>query len=102
MAVRRALACGGRTADRARGDPRDAAWRRCVRRCRRAGGRSAAVSEFSLSSVRDHQITVALVERIKASGGQITDADLDSIRNVCRCGTYPRIREAIAAAAANM
>jgi aerobic-type carbon monoxide dehydrogenase small subunit (CoxS/CutS family) len=25
----------------------------------------------------------------------ITDADLDGLRNVCRCGTYPRIREAI-------
>jgi isoquinoline 1-oxidoreductase subunit alpha len=28
-------------------------------------------------------------------GRAITDADLDEIRNVCRCGTYPRIREAI-------
>ena len=32
----------------------------------------------------------------------ITDADLDEIRNVCRCGTYPRIREAIKAASARM
>jgi isoquinoline 1-oxidoreductase alpha subunit len=45
---------------------------------------------------------VALVEEVRASGRQITDADLDSLRNVCRCGTYPRIREAITAAAASM
>lgn len=29
-----------------------------------------------------------------------TDEDIDKIRNVCRCGTYFRIREAIKAAAA--
>jgi isoquinoline 1-oxidoreductase alpha subunit len=45
---------------------------------------------------------VALVKEVRASGRQITDADLDGLRNVCRCGTYPRIREAIAAGAANM
>ena len=45
---------------------------------------------------------VALVNRVRAAGRSITDADLDGIRNVCRCGTYPRIREAIAAAAASM
>lgn len=31
-----------------------------------------------------------------------TDADIDQILNICRCGTYPRIREAIKAAAANV
>jgi isoquinoline 1-oxidoreductase alpha subunit len=45
---------------------------------------------------------VALVKEVRATGRQITDADLDSLRNVCRCGTYPRIREAITAAAAGM
>jgi isoquinoline 1-oxidoreductase alpha subunit len=46
---------------------------------------------------------VALVKKAKAQGRQIpTDADLDTIRDVCRCGTYPRIRQAIKAAAANM
>jgi isoquinoline 1-oxidoreductase subunit alpha len=45
---------------------------------------------------------VALVKEVRASGRTITDADLDQIRNVCRCGTYPRIREAITAGAANM
>jgi isoquinoline 1-oxidoreductase alpha subunit len=41
---------------------------------------------------------VALVNEVKAEGRSITDADLDGIRNICRCGTYPRIREAIVAA----
>ncbi len=46
---------------------------------------------------------VALVEELRASGrSEITDADLDGIRNVCRCGTYPRIREAIRRGAAQM
>ena len=45
---------------------------------------------------------VALVNEIAAEGRQLTDADIDSLRNICRCGTYPRIREAIADAAANM
>ena len=38
---------------------------------------------------------VAMVKQAKAEGRSVTDADLDEIRNVCRCGTYPRIREAI-------
>lgn len=38
---------------------------------------------------------VALVRKVRAEGRQITDADLDGIRNVCRCGTYTRIREAV-------
>jgi isoquinoline 1-oxidoreductase subunit alpha len=45
---------------------------------------------------------VALVEQLKSQGRQITDADLDGLRDVCRCGTYPRVREAIKAAAAVM
>jgi isoquinoline 1-oxidoreductase subunit alpha len=45
---------------------------------------------------------VALASEAKAQGRTITDADLDEIRNVCRCGTYPRIRQAIEAGAANM
>ena len=45
---------------------------------------------------------VALVKQVQAQGRQITEADLDEIRNVCRCGTYPRIREAIKAGAAGM
>ena len=45
---------------------------------------------------------VALVKEVKAQGRSITDDDLDGIRNVCRCGTYPRIREAISSAAGTM
>ena len=45
---------------------------------------------------------VALVNEVHANGGTITDDDLDAIRNICRCGTYYRIREAISAGASNM
>ncbi|MFD9893284.1 (2Fe-2S)-binding protein [Amycolatopsis sp. NPDC059027] len=45
---------------------------------------------------------VALVRRVAAEGREITDADLDGLRNVCRCGTYPRIRAAIRTGAENM
>jgi isoquinoline 1-oxidoreductase alpha subunit len=45
---------------------------------------------------------VALVRKVRAEGRGITDADLDQIRNICRCGTYSRIRTAIKAGAANM
>ena len=38
---------------------------------------------------------VGLIEEAIAAGRPITDADLDSLRNVCRCGTYPRVRAAI-------
>lgn len=47
-------------------------------------------------------VAVARVNEVKAAGRQITDADIDSLRNVCRCGTYPRIREAIVEADADM
>ncbi len=45
---------------------------------------------------------VALVEQVKSEGRQLSEADFDQIRNVCRCGTYFRIREAITAAAGSM
>jgi isoquinoline 1-oxidoreductase alpha subunit len=46
---------------------------------------------------------VALVQDIHASGRRtITDADLETMRNVCRCGTYPRVREAVRQGAAQM
>jgi isoquinoline 1-oxidoreductase alpha subunit len=45
---------------------------------------------------------VATVNKAKAEGRAITDDDLDGIRNLCRCGTYSRIRAAIKAGAANM
>ena len=45
---------------------------------------------------------VALVQRVAAEGREITDADLDGLRNICRCGTYFRIREAIRDGARHM
>jgi|ERR1044072_1227323 isoquinoline 1-oxidoreductase alpha subunit len=45
---------------------------------------------------------VALVHRVAAEGREITDADLDGLRNICRCGTYFRIRAAIRAGAERM
>src|SRR5579875_2950982 len=45
---------------------------------------------------------VALVEKLHAEGRSVTEDDLDEIRNICRCGTYVRIREAILAGAKAM
>ncbi|TDB93499.1 (2Fe-2S)-binding protein [Actinomadura sp. 7K534] len=45
---------------------------------------------------------VAKVRQVRAEGREITDADLDELRNICRCGTYSRIREAIKSAADKM
>ena len=45
---------------------------------------------------------VAKVRQARAAGHEITDTDLDEIRNICRCGTYNRIREAIKAGAERM
>jgi isoquinoline 1-oxidoreductase alpha subunit len=45
---------------------------------------------------------VAKVKQARAEGHEIGDADLDEIRNICRCGTYSRIREAIKAGSHNM
>ncbi|MEZ0577468.1 (2Fe-2S)-binding protein [Nocardioides sp. MH1] len=45
---------------------------------------------------------VDLVKKVRAEGRAITDADLDGLRNICRCGTYPRLREAIREGAKGM
>lgn len=46
---------------------------------------------------------VAKVAELRARGThEISDADLDELRNVCRCGTYVRIRDAIRAGAQRM
>jgi len=45
---------------------------------------------------------VSMVHEARAAGRGVTDVDLDGMRNVCRCGTYPRVREAIRQGAANM
>lgn len=45
---------------------------------------------------------MAAVALVRAKGPAITDADLDTLRNICRCGTYVRIREAIKDGASRM
>ncbi|GAA3360179.1 (2Fe-2S)-binding protein [Saccharopolyspora gregorii] len=45
---------------------------------------------------------VAKVRQVTEEGRDITEADLDEIRNICRCGTYTRIRKAIKAGAQQM
>jgi isoquinoline 1-oxidoreductase alpha subunit len=42
------------------------------------------------------------VAKVRQRGGPLTDAELDEIRNICRCGTYHRIREAINLGASRM
>jgi isoquinoline 1-oxidoreductase subunit alpha len=45
---------------------------------------------------------VAKVKQAKAEGRELHEKDFDEIRNICRCGTYHRIREAIKAGAKKM
>ena len=45
---------------------------------------------------------VALVNKVRREKRKIKDKDLDAIRNICRCGTYTRIREAIEQGARQM
>jgi isoquinoline 1-oxidoreductase alpha subunit len=45
---------------------------------------------------------VALVRKVREEGRAITDDDLDGLRNICRCGTYQRIRTAIKKGEARM
>jgi len=48
--------------------------------------------------------TVALLESSKQSGSELQDDDINAALagNLCRCGTYQRIREAVKAAAVKM
>jgi isoquinoline 1-oxidoreductase alpha subunit len=45
---------------------------------------------------------IAAVALLKRKNNDPTDADIDGIPNVCRCGTYGRIRKAIKRAAADL
>ena len=45
---------------------------------------------------------MAAVALVNARGGLVTDDDLDTLRNICRCGTYVRIRAAIKDGASRM
>jgi isoquinoline 1-oxidoreductase alpha subunit len=47
-------------------------------------------------------MAVAKVREAHSQGRAITDADIDEIRNICRCGTYARIRAAIKQGAQSM
>ncbi|WP_323791363.1 (2Fe-2S)-binding protein [Nocardioides sp.] len=45
---------------------------------------------------------VATVKKVRREGRTLRESDLDDIRNICRCGTYARIREAVEEGARNM
>jgi isoquinoline 1-oxidoreductase alpha subunit len=45
---------------------------------------------------------VAKVNQVNAEGRELDDEAFSEIRNICRCGTYQRIREATKAGAENM
>ena len=45
---------------------------------------------------------VATVKKVRREGRELRESDLDEIRNICRCGTYARIREAVEQGARNM
>ncbi len=45
---------------------------------------------------------MATVDLLKRTANNPTDADIDAMQNVCRCGTYGRIRAAIKLAASRM
>ena len=45
---------------------------------------------------------VAKVNQCNTEGRDVDDSAIEEIRNICRCGTYNRIREAIKAGADNM
>ncbi len=38
---------------------------------------------------------VAVVNKARREGREVSASDLEGIRNICRCGSYTRIREAI-------
>ena len=38
---------------------------------------------------------VALVRKARDEGREVTLSDIEGLRNICRCGTYTRIREAV-------
>lgn len=62
-----------------------------------AGPDGATPADAQLSDIVDSQIMAAVA--LLAENPHPTDADIDAIENVCRCGTYVRIRRAIHRAA---
>ena len=45
---------------------------------------------------------VDLVKKAQAKGRKVSESDMENMRDVCRCGTYPRIREALKKGEAQM
>jgi isoquinoline 1-oxidoreductase alpha subunit len=92
----------------------------CATRVSSVAGKSITTIEGLANGAQLHPVQQAWLDRDVAQcgfcqPGQImaavdllsrtknpSDADIDAIENVCRCGTYGRIREAIKAAAAMM
>lgn len=92
----------------------------CATKVSAVGGKNITTIEGLAQGDRLHPVQQAWLDRDVAQcgfcqPGQImaavdllnrtknpTDAEIDAIENVCRCGTYGRIREAIKAAAAMM
>ena len=92
----------------------------CVTTVSHAAGKKITTIEGLANGKNLHPVQLAWLERDVAQcgfcqPGQImaavdllsrtknpTDADIDAIENICRCGTYGRIREAIKSAAAKM
>jgi isoquinoline 1-oxidoreductase alpha subunit len=62
----------------------------------------ADVSQCGYCQPGQIMTAVAMVKEAQAKRRKVSDADMDNMRNVCRCGTYPRIREAIKAGEAQM
>ena len=97
-----------------------AATRSCVVPMSAVGGRRVTTIEGLASDGRLHPVQQAWIEEDVAQcgycqAGQImaavdlitrtpapSDADIATLTNLCRCGTYPRIRRAIRRAAAQL
>ena len=62
----------------------------------------ADVSQCGFCQPGQIMSAVAMVKDAQAKNRKVSEKDLEQMRNVCRCGTYPRIREAIKAGEANM
>ncbi|MGW9447241.1 (2Fe-2S)-binding protein [Streptomyces sp. NPDC055632] len=45
---------------------------------------------------------VATVRRAREAGREVTEADLDALRDICRCGAHHRIRQAVPEGARRM
>ena len=84
---------GGRRGDHDRGTARTPSATTCTR-CSRPGWTATSRSAATASPARSWPPS-PLVNKVRREGREVTEADLESIRNICRCGTYTRIREAI-------